>query len=92
MKSLIFAAILGLAGIAGADQIHTNAFIPTRDVQSCNFWTYHSHQNASSGYLCSGSPMRVEVPDAWAVNQAFTQLEMRIQQLEARVAALEKKP
>jgi hypothetical protein len=54
------------------------------DFEACTWWA-----RTPSGFTCNTYPRRVEVAEAFSVASAMNALELRIQQLEARVQELE---
>jgi len=64
------------------------------NISNCTSWTWVS-SNSGSGYMCSGYPMTVSVPEVQsmvrALNDVESELLKKISDLEARILVLEKK-
>ena len=83
------ATVLGV--ILAASAASAGVYLRSEMIRPCSFWTSHSHQGASSGYLCSSPGMTVDVPHTSSVEQAFWAFENKIAELEKRIQELEKK-
>ena len=81
---------MGLASVA----VHAESNIEPQYIRSyrmgaCDFWSY---SNEAKGYVCSSYPSSVSVPDSYSVEEENRQLQSKIDELERRIEALEKKP
>ncbi|MCM2276984.1 MAG: prefoldin subunit [Oligoflexia bacterium] len=86
------ALFLGVTSEALAnDYPGTQTYLRRRSISACNYWMSIRDQNGMIAYACSGYPMSVDVPEHMDVEQVITRLENRVAELEARLAALEKK-
>lgn len=81
MRTLISLFIATVAFSAHADTQYEPTVYPT-SIRTCNYWTYSFD---ARGYLCSGSPMSMQVVEARGIQM----LENRIQALESKLQALE---
>ncbi|MFZ3230554.1 MAG: hypothetical protein WA160_10155 [Pseudobdellovibrio sp.] len=58
------------------------AQVSTKSVYTCSYWSYNT---AVSGYVCGSYPTSDQVVDAYSLNQKISNLESRIQKLEAKL-------
>jgi hypothetical protein len=88
MKSILFSLVLMVVGVAQA-QLNKDIRPETLtyyNVYNCTGWMF-----SGNGYVCSGYPMSVQVPDAYSTSDNFKALDARIKALEAKVQLLEAK-
>jgi hypothetical protein len=93
LTGLAFTLVTGAVGVAeaanndnGINSVESTSYVNTIQIQSCNFWNYDMN---ARGYVCSGYPQNVTVPDGFATQQEFQQMQAKIDDLEARLRKLE---
>jgi hypothetical protein len=64
--------------------VSANAQIYFKNVPLCTSWNF-----SSAGYLCSSYPMQEAIPDQFSLNNKINNLEARIQALEKKLAQYE---
>ena len=61
-------------------------FLQTESFEPCSYWAYNFETN---GYSCRSTTFRVTVPEARSLDAIISDLDQRIQALEARILQLE---
>lgn len=77
--------ILASVMVFAADAPRVASSIRYYNANLCSFWNYMSPQNTVGGYVCSSYPSMAQIPEAQSTQMVIDQLEARIRALEAKV-------
>lgn len=83
MKAIILALAVFLT-----TSVSSAAFVMSHSMRGCSFWSYSS---SVAGYVCSSPDTPIQVPDAYEIQRYISDLELKNQELERRIQALEAK-
>jgi hypothetical protein len=87
MKTVL--VVVSFFGLLAQAQMLDASNLMSHRVNNCNFWSYQT--GGTGGYICSGYPQSIVVPDAYSTADIMTKLEERILKLEAKVQLLSEK-
>ncbi|MBC7464400.1 MAG: hypothetical protein H7256_00270 [Bdellovibrio sp.] len=78
-KTLVVSVLISLFSTIASAQVGSTY------AQICNSWSYNSN---AGGYVCSGYPMSQQFVDVFSLNSKISNLEYRLQKLEAKLAEI----